>query len=176
MILAVVRAGVTSGYTIKRFIEENRMDVFWATTFAQIYPELAQLEEAGYLTGRDDPHGARQRRAYTLTSQGERALMSWLRRARIPEMELRDEGMLRLAFADHLPREDAIELVRRLRVRAEKAEREFREELIPRGEALRSLGLRFPIEVGRMGAEYYAWSVRHLARLEAELAEEQRGA
>ena len=33
------------------------MSAFWATTFAQIYPELAQLEDAGYLTHRDDPHG-----------------------------------------------------------------------------------------------------------------------
>ena len=174
MILALVRGGVTSGYAIKRFIDENRMDIFWATTFAQIYPELAQLEDAGYLTHREDPHGARRRRAYALTAQGERALMSWLRRSRIPPMEMRDEGLLRLAFADHLPREEAIELVRRLRVRAEEVERQFREELIPRGEALRSIGLRFPVEIGRMGAEYYAFSIARLAQLEAELLEEQR--
>jgi DNA-binding PadR family transcriptional regulator len=175
MILGLVRAGITSGYAIKRFIDQNRMDVFWATTFAQIYPELAQLEEAGYLSSRDDPHGARQRRAYELTPAGERTLMSWLRRSRIPEMELRDEGLLRLAFADHLPRDDAIDLVRRLRTRAEEAEREFREEFIPRGEALRDLGLRFPVEIGRMGAEYYSWSIKHLTRLEAELIEERGG-
>jgi DNA-binding PadR family transcriptional regulator len=159
MILALVRGGVTSGYAIKRFIDENRMDIFWATTFAQIYPELAQLEDAGYLTHREDPHGARRRRAYALTAQGERALMSWLRRSRIPPMEMREE---------------AIELVRRLRVRAEEVERQFREELIPRGEALRSIGLRFPVEIGRMGAEYYAFSIARLAQLEAELLEEQR--
>lgn len=128
MILALVRAGVTSGYAIKRFVEQQRMEVFWATTFAQIYPELAHLEEEGYLTHEDDPHGARQRLAYSLTAKGERALMSWLRRARVPRMELRDEGLLRLAFADHLPPEDAIELVRRLRERARDAEREFRED------------------------------------------------
>jgi DNA-binding PadR family transcriptional regulator len=174
MILALVRGGVTSGYAIKRFIDENRMDIFWATTFAQIYPELAQLEEAGYLAGRDDPHGARQRRAYELTPAGERSLMSWLRRSEVPEMELRDEGLLRLAFADHLPREEAIELVRRLRARAEEVERKFREEFIPRGEALRAVGLRFPVEIGRMGADYYAFSVTRLAQLEAELLEEQR--
>ena len=174
MILGLVRGGVTSGYALKRFVEQQRMDAFWATTFAQIYPELAKLEEGGYLSHREDPHGGRQRRAYALTDRGERALMAWLRRERIPKRELRDEGLLRLAFADHLPREDAIELVRRLRARSEEAEREFREELIPRGEALRSLGLRFPIEVGRMGAEYYAWSIRHLAQLEAELLAEQQ--
>jgi DNA-binding PadR family transcriptional regulator len=171
LILGLVRGGVTSGYALKRFIDQQRMSAFWATGFAQIYPELAQLEEAGYLTHRDDPHGARQRRAYSLTAKGERALMSWLRSSRLPRMELRDEGLLRLAFADHLPLDDAIELVRRLRVRSEEAEREFREQIIPIGEALRSAGLRFPVEIGRIGAEYNAWAAEHLTQLEAELRE-----
>jgi DNA-binding PadR family transcriptional regulator len=175
LILGLVRGGVTSGYALKRFIEEQRMSVFWATTFAQIYPELAQLEDGGYLTHREDPQGARQRRAYTLTAKGERALMSWLRRSRIPPMELRDEGLLRLAFADHLPRPEAIALVQRLRARSEEAEREFREEIIPTGEALRALGLRFPIVIGQMGAGYHAWAIEHLIKLEAELREEQPG-
>src|SRR3712207_5089937 len=169
MILALIRGGMTSGYAIKRFIEQQRMEVFWATTFAQIYPELAQLERDGYLTHSDDPQGARQRRAYALTEKGEHALMSWLREEEIPLMELRDEGLLRLAFADHLPREEAIELVRRMRVRAEEAHREFEETLIPLGEAMLAAGLRFPIEIGRMGAGYYAWSIEHLTQLEEAL-------
>ena len=173
MILALVRAGVTSGYAIKRFIEQHRMEAFSATTFAQIYPDLAGLEEAGYLIHRDDPHGARKRRAYELTAKGERALMAWLRRSRIPPMETRDEGLMRLAFADLLPREEAIELVARLRERAVAAEREFREEIVPIGEALlRGEGLRFPVEVGRMGAGYQAWAAQHFAELEATLREE----
>src|SRR5207244_1480467 len=87
----------------RRFIEEQRMDLFWATTFAQIYPELAELERAGYLVHQDDPQGARQRRAYALTPKGEHALLSWLRRSRVPPRELRDEGLLRLAFAGWAP-------------------------------------------------------------------------
>ena len=176
LILGLVRGGVGSGYAIRRFIEEHRMEVFWATTFAQIYPELAQLERDGYLSHREDPHGARRRRAYTLTRKGERALLSWLRRSRIPPMELRDEGLLRLAFADHLPREEAITLVRRLRVRAEESKLEFREQMIPLGEALRAAGLRFPVVVGQLGAEYHAWSIRRLQQLEAELREESGSA
>ncbi len=172
MILGLVRAGVSSGYAIKRFIGQHRMTVFWATTFAQIYPELAHLEDAGYLSHREDPHGARQRRAYALTAKGDRALVSWLRRSSIPPMELRDEGLLRLAFADNLPRDEAIALVCRLRRRSEEAEREFREQIIPMGEALRAAGLRFPIVLGRMGAEYHAWAVEHLAELEAALTED----
>ena len=176
VILGLVRGGLTSGYAIRRFVDEQRMELFWATTFAQIYPELAQLEEDGYLTHEDDPQGGRQRRAYALTEQGERALLSWLRRPQIPPRELRDEGFLRLAFADHLPREDAIELVRRLRARSEAAVREFREEVIPKGEALESLGVRFPVEICRMGAAYHALIVEHLGQVEADLLERERPA
>jgi DNA-binding PadR family transcriptional regulator len=173
VILGLVRGGLTSGYALKRFIDEQRMELFWATTFAQIYPELAQLEEAGYLTHREDPQGGRRRRAYALTAKGERALLSWLRRSRIPPRELRDEGFLRLAFADHLPHEDAIALAGRLRARSEAAVREFRDEIIPKGEALRSLGVRFPVEICRMGAAYHALIVEHLAELEADLRERE---
>ncbi|MDQ3933178.1 MAG: PadR family transcriptional regulator [Actinomycetota bacterium] len=176
MILALIRGGLTSGYAIKRFIEQQRMEVFWATTFAQIYPELAQLEKDGYLTHSEDPHGGRQRLAYSLTDKGEHALLSWLRCETIPLMELRDEGLLRLAFADHLPREEAIELVQRLRVRAEEGEREFRETILPLAESLLAAGLRFPIEIARMGAGYYAWSIEHLTGLEEDLRAEQRAA
>jgi DNA-binding PadR family transcriptional regulator len=173
LILGLVRGGITSGYALKRFIEQQRTDSFWATTFAQIYPELAQLEQAGYLKHREDPQGGRRRRAYALTAKGERALQSWLRRERIPKRELRDEGLLRLAFADHLPRAEAIELVRRLRARSEEAEREFREEIIPIGQAISaSFGLRFPAEVCRMGAGYHEWAIEHLRQLEAELRAE----
>jgi DNA-binding PadR family transcriptional regulator len=171
VILGLVRGGLTSGYAIKRFIRDQRMELFWATTFAQIYPELAQLEEGGYLTHREDPQGGRQRRAYALTAKGERALLSWLRRAQIPPRELRDEGFLRLALADLLPTEDAIMLVRRLRARSEAAVREFREDVIPRGEALRSLGVRFPLEICHLGAAYHALIVEHLDQLEADLRE-----
>jgi DNA-binding PadR family transcriptional regulator len=172
MILGLVRGGIGSGYAIRRFIEHNRMSVFWATTFAQIYPELAALEGSGHIAGRDDPHGARRRRAYTVTPKGERALTAWLRRATVPPMELRDEGLLRLAFADHLPRDEAIALVTRLRERAEAAEREFREEILPMGEALRAAGLRFPVVIGQLGTEYHAWSAVRLRELEAELRAE----
>lgn len=172
VILGLVRGGITSGYALKRFIRRQRMDLFWSTTMAQIYPELAQLEGAGYLSHRDDSHGARKRRAYAVTPSGERALMSWVRRTRWPPREIRDEGLLRLAFANDLPREEAIELVARLRRRAEEDERELREEAIPRYEALGSVpGVNFPIELGLLSAAHDAVTAEHLRRLEERLRE-----
>ena len=150
------------------------MNVIWATTFAQIYPELAQLENDGYLARADDSQGARPRSAYTLTQQGHDALDSWLRAPDQP-MELRDEGLLRLSFADNLPPEDALALVAQLRERSEQAEREFIDYQIPLAEAGVELqGLRFPLIVARMGAAYHAWAIEWFAKVENELKSRPR--
>ncbi len=169
LILGLVHNGFGSGYAIQQVIKEWRMNVIWATTFAQIYPELAQLENDGYLARADDSQGARPRSAYTLTQQGHDALDSWLRAPDQP-MELRDEGLLRLSFADNLPPEDALALVAQLRERSEQAEREFIDYQIPLAEAGVELqGLRFPLIVARMGAAYHAWAIEWFAKVENEL-------
>jgi DNA-binding PadR family transcriptional regulator len=65
--------------------------------------------------GKNDPRDARPRRTYRGTEKGQRALEKWLRSQRPPNFEFRDEGRLRLFFADALPEEDAIALVKPLR-------------------------------------------------------------
>jgi DNA-binding PadR family transcriptional regulator len=168
VILGMLRAGVGTGYAIKRAVDRSTR-FFWATSFAQVYPELARLEEHGYIAGRDDPHGARPRKTYRITEKGERALDDWLRSSRMPAFEFRDEGLLRLFFADALPHDDAIALVKRLRQGAEEADRTFREDILPLAESAPAQGFRFPLDAARLGADYYAWRASWFAQLEAEL-------
>jgi DNA-binding PadR family transcriptional regulator len=169
LLLGMIRGGLSSGYAIRRAVEAMHTDAFWATTFAQIYPDLARLERRGLVTSRDDPHGARQRSAYSITERGTAAFDAWLRTAAQPPMELRDEGLLRLALCDFLAPDERRALVRELRERAEREERRFREEMLPVAEQLRAGGLQAPAIVGRMGAEYHAWAAGYFAGLEAEL-------
>src|SRR5439155_18835902 len=138
------------------------------TSLAQVYPELARLERAGLLTRRDDAHGARARSAYEVTEQGEAALLAWLHSTREAPLQFRDEGVLRLFFADALPHEDQLALVRRLRERASGAAKQMREEIIPLAEALEQGGTRFPAVVARLGADMYAYAEEWFARLEAQ--------
>ncbi len=114
VLLGMIRSGLTSGYAIKQAIEEMRMTAFWATSFAQIYPELAHLEAKGCLTRSDDPQGSRARSAYVLTERGLDAFLRWLSSPERPVMELRDEGLLRLAFADNLSTDHQLALLGRL--------------------------------------------------------------
>jgi len=172
LILGMLRGGVGTGYAIKRAVDQSTR-FFWATSFAQVYPELAHLEDQQYIVGRDDPQGARPRRTYRVTEKGERALADWLRSQRLPGFEFRDEGLLRLFFADVLPAEDAIALVKRLREHAEELDRAFREDILPLAETAPQHGLRFPHVAARLGADYYAWRASWFAQLEDELESPQ---
>jgi DNA-binding PadR family transcriptional regulator len=101
LILGMVHRGRETGYAIKRAVDRSTR-FFWAASFAQVYPELAALENDGYRTSAQEPHGARPRKTYRLTDKGHAALGEWLRSERIPDFEQRDEGLLRLFFADSL--------------------------------------------------------------------------
>jgi hypothetical protein len=76
---------------------------------------------------------------------------------------------LRLFFVDSLPPKEAIELVRRLRMRAEEIEGDFHEHIPPLARAAPG---RFLLVAAREGADYYSWRAAWFRSLEAELADE----
>ncbi len=171
--LGMLGLGARSGYAIKKAADLSTR-FFWPTSLAQVYPELARLENHGLVTRREDPHGARARSAYEITQEGEAALLAWLR-SYTPEstpLQFRDEGLVRLFFADGLPDEDQLALVRRLRQRSQNANTYMHSEIIPLAEALEPNGTRYPALVARLGADTYAYAEQWLARLEAHLEAE----
>jgi len=168
LVLAMLSQGKQTGYAIKRAVDRSTR-FFWAASLAQVYPELAALENDGYVVSTNEPHGARPRKAYRLTDKGRAAVDEWLRSERVPDFEFRDEGLLRLFFADALPLEDAVDLVKRLRIRAEEADHAFRGEILAFAQEAR---LRFPLIAARQGADYFSWRAAWFRSLEAELADE----
>src|SRR5262245_12958669 len=105
-VLGLLSGRAMSGYDIKQAVD-GTIRHFGAASYGQIYPELRRLEERGWIAGADGSRGARSRRVYTITDEGRSALHGWLTG---PEtrIELRDESLLRLFFADALPREHAL--------------------------------------------------------------------
>src|SRR5204863_458297 len=105
VVLGLLSLGPRSGYDIKTVVDRSTR-FFWAASYGQIYPELRRLEEEGLIEGEDAPNGGRGRRVFKLTAAGREALEEWLLG---PEttIEYRDESLLRLFFADALPREQA---------------------------------------------------------------------
>lgn len=167
LILGMLERGVETGYAIKRTVDLSTR-FFWAASLAQVYPELAALEEDGYVLSANEPQGARPRRIYRLTDRGRSALDEWLRSERTPAFEFRDEGLLRLFFAGSMAPEEALELVKRLRNRAEEIDREFRTEIFPLAESVGG----FPLIAAREGADYFAWRADWLRKLDTELADQ----
>ena len=109
VILGLLSLGPRSGYEIKATVDRSTR-YFWAASYGQIYPELRRLEQEGLIEGEDAPNGARPRRVYRLTVAGRSELEQWLL-GRDVTVELRDESLLRLFFADALPPEVALGLI-----------------------------------------------------------------
>ena len=108
-VLGLLGVKPMSGYDIKRAVDRT-IRHFWAASYGQIYPELKRLEEAGWISGKDASQGERARRIYELTAQGGRELEAWLHGYET-RIEMRDESLLRLFFADALPRNEALGLL-----------------------------------------------------------------
>src|ERR671930_2677824 len=109
VVLGLLALRPRSGYDIKTIVDRSTR-FFWAASYGQIYPELRRLEEEGLIEGEDAPNGARSRRVYRITAAGRTALEEWLLGSTVT-IELRDESLLRLFFADALPREQALLLL-----------------------------------------------------------------
>jgi PadR family transcriptional regulator, regulatory protein AphA len=150
-----------TGYDLKRAVDRT-IRHFWAASYGQIYPELKRLEEAGWISGADD--GARGRRLYRVTPAGEHALADWLHD---PEtrVELRDESLLRLFFADVLPVEDGLELLRGRRAGYERMLELLRALDDGSGEP----DLPYVDLVYRWGLDYCEWGIDWCERQEQRL-------
>jgi PadR family transcriptional regulator, regulatory protein AphA len=163
VILGFVRNEPRSGYEIKALVD-NSTRFFWAASYGQIYPELKRLSEAGLIVGSDSPTGGRKRTVYEITADGEEELRSWLRQ-RPQTFEMRDEGLLKLFFADALPREEAVEILRAMR-----AERLAVNERLRAIEELKGeIDDPFPMIVLRGGLEFTEWFAEWCERMEAQI-------
>lgn len=171
LILGLVRFGATSGYAIKKAADAATGSI-WPISLAQVYPELARLEQGGLLTRHEDPHGARTRAAYELTEKGEQALLTWLRSPRETPTQVRSEGMLRFFFADALPHEDQVAFVRRQRaVFVDAKAHMYDGDLRAAAKAIDAGEMSYPIVLGEFGEAFFDFADEWFARLEARLEE-----
>ena len=165
VVLGMIATGRRSGYAMSRTAKEATRH-FWATSDGQIYPQLKKLSDEGYIEGeREETRGGRERVVYSLTAKGREALDEWLNGTEKAHFELRDEGVLKLFFAEELSVDQLraqIEVMRRRHSRA----REHLEDLRPKAgdRACAHLTLRY-------GLDLQAFSIDWLDRLDAELAE-----
>jgi PadR family transcriptional regulator AphA len=107
VILGMLSLGPRSGYDIKQLADFSTRH-FWATSYGQIYPELRDLSKKGLVKAEDASKGTRQRTIYHLTPSGRKVLRAWVADPTIKNLEIRDEMLLKLFFADAMtPKETA---------------------------------------------------------------------
>ena len=165
VVLGLLQFGAMSGYDIKSTVDRSTR-FFWAASYGQIYPELRKLEQEGLIRGADASNGARGRRVYELTAAGRAALTNWLH-GTTTTIEYRDESLMRLFFADALPREEALGLLE-----ARKRGHEEYLDILRTIEARAGQDPDFVNLVLRWGIEFNEWGVewceKHLQRLSSK--------
>jgi len=67
-----------TGYDLKKTFD-NTIDFFWSAQMSQIYRELNNLEEKGFVKSKIEEQEKRpDRKVYQLTEEGRNAFLSWL--------------------------------------------------------------------------------------------------
>jgi PadR family transcriptional regulator AphA len=170
VILGMLSWRPMTGYEIKSLVDKSTR-FFWAASYGQIYPELRRLAADGLIEGKASPQGGRRRNVYRLTPAGRRELEAWLA-VDADVFELRDEGLLKLFFAEAAGGRAAIQALdakrrehERLLARLEEIEARER----PDGFAYQVL--RYGIECNRWQAE---WCERTMRELENDLGSDKR--
>jgi DNA-binding PadR family transcriptional regulator len=164
VVLGMIATGRRSGYAMSRTAKEATRH-FWAMSDGQIYPQLKSLADDGYISGQREAQGGRERVVYSLTPSGREALDDWLNSGERAHYELRDEGLLRLFFAEELSVDQLraqIEAMRRRHHRAIEHLEDLRSKAGDR--ACAHLTLRY-------GLDLHAFAIDWYDRLDDRLAE-----
>lgn len=111
LVLGVIaRRGSATPYELKAEVAES-IGHFWSFPHAQLYKEPPRLAAAGLLVEEREETG-RRRRVFRITEAGRAALAEWLAAPEPGRTELRDPGLLKLAFLDLGQPEDVRRLAR----------------------------------------------------------------
>jgi DNA-binding PadR family transcriptional regulator len=170
VVLGMLHLGRRTGYEIKSLVDVSTR-FFWAASYGQIYPELRRLEKLGLVRGKRDDSDGRRRKAYELTPEGERALREWLTSNQPLHLELRNEGMLKLFFADGLDAEERAALWRKLGEAHGRVHEQLTEHHPQAVAGAGEKGYRMPLEVLEFGIAYSGFVRDWCEQMERRTAE-----
>ncbi len=117
-ILGLLSREDLSGYDLTQRMK-GRVGYFWSARHSQIYPELARLEDGGYVTHSVVEQTERpDKKFYEITEEGLGALKSWVTRSPEPR-PIRDELTLKTYSMWLAEPEEAVRLFREEELRHE---------------------------------------------------------
>jgi DNA-binding PadR family transcriptional regulator len=164
VILGILGMGPHSGYDIKQ-MADLFIRLFWATSYGQIYPELKRLTEAGLIKPKDASRGTRKRTLYTITAKGREMVRKWVTDSAIQTLEIRDEMLLKLFFADEMSPKETVRLLDAMQRRHEQVAEGLREH--------QSMAMEQPhrmkYEVMKFGIAFHEWCADWFGKLAKDL-------
>ncbi len=108
-VLGLLAVQPWSTYELARQMERSLGRV-WPRAQSRLYEEPKKLVALGLATAEDESVGKRPRTVYAITASGREALAEWLREPGEGPM-LEFEQLVKLSFADHGTREDALRTI-----------------------------------------------------------------
>ena len=103
-LLALLSEGPKYGLRLREEFEAGTGEV-WPLNIGQVYTTLQRLERDGLIESEDDEHDSPQRR-FRITAAGEHELAAWLRTPPDMSSPPRDELVIKLLVALHVPGTD----------------------------------------------------------------------
>lgn len=164
VILGLLALGAHSGYDIKQLADMSTRH-FWATSYGQIYPELKRLVEVGLIKPEDAARGNRERTLYHLTTKGRQALHEWVADGTVQAVEIRDEMLLKLFFADAMSRKETVKHLGAMRRRHQEVAAGLREH----EPMVAAQPHRMKYEVLKFGVALHEWCADWYGRLAKDL-------
>lgn len=109
IILSLLRQRPMHGYEIQQTIQTSRVDVWTNVLSGSIYYALNKMEKEGLIrTEAEERTGARLRKIYAITEQGERYFKEKVRESlTLAPHSVKSDFVLGLTWIDELPREEA---------------------------------------------------------------------
>ncbi len=106
-VLGMLTLGPMTGYDLKK-LSERSLAHFWHESYGNLYPRLAELEEAGLVRARRERRkGKPDAIVYTITRRGRRELAEWLKEPAAAE-RTRSELLLKVFFGAQAPLESTV--------------------------------------------------------------------
>ncbi len=114
-ILGLLTRQPMSRYDLAQFVQRT-IAHFWTIAKSQVYRELDRLEKLGYVRGTEvHQKSLPDKRVYRLTAAGEGALDAWLQEPDAERTHFRSAYLVKVFFANRMPSQTYVQLLRRYR-------------------------------------------------------------
>ena len=113
VVLSLLRMKEMHGYEMQNLIQTSKMEQWTNLLSGSLYHALSNLEKEGKIeAAREERTGARIRKVYRITDEGEKEFQSELKKALLsPPGSTKSDFALALPWISELPREEAKALI-----------------------------------------------------------------